>query len=439
MASIKFYPHLKQGESRIYIRLTLKRGQDFRLSTGLTIKEAKTWDYNKNIPKRNSDDNKKLSNSLKDLESHLDSKLYDLERDKTKSLHDVTSKWVKNAILDFFNETIQESNDLLVPYAYDYANALNGKTFQRNGRRKKYTENTISKYLNFAKQLDNFQSFRRSTFKINDVDDHFVELFLDYLTEEKNLAINTKGRYIKRLKSIIADAEIHGHKTNPKYKLIKGFEDETVVTFLTLDELETIIETTVKDNKLQIAKDWLVIGCFTGQRISDLFRMNQDMIIKYEGRKYISFSQFKTGKKVMVPIHYHVQDILDKYKGNFPPNLYENEKSNRTQLSGLMKTVCRVAGIKAEVKGRYNGVIGIYPKYKLIQNHTCRRSFASNFYGKEGWTTPMIMEITGHMTEKNFLKYIDKDEFFLSQKAAENFDAERLKRKSNTSSNLKAV
>ncbi|MBU2948046.1 tyrosine-type recombinase/integrase [Zobellia uliginosa] len=439
MASIKFYPHLKRGESKIYIRLSLKRGQDFRLSTGLTIKDAQNWNFNKNLPKPNSDDNKKLSNSLKDLESHLDTKLYDVERDKMISLNDITSRWVKKEMLDFFNETVEEVNDLLIPYAYSYAEGLKSKTFQRNGRRKNYTDNTISKYLNFAKQLENFQSHRRISFKIKDVDDNFVEQFLEYLTEEKNLAVNTKGRYIKRLKSIIADAEINGQKTNPKYKTIKGFEDETVVTFLTLDELDTIIETTMNDSQLEIAKDWLIIGCFTGQRISDLFRMNKNMITNYERRKYISFSQFKTGKKVMIPIHYHVQDIIDKYKGNFPPNLYKNEKSNRTQLSGLMKTVCRNAGIKDNVKGRYNGVIGIYPKYKLIQNHTCRRSFASNFYGKEGWTTPMIMEITGHMTEKNFLKYIDKDQFFLSQKAAENFDAERMKRKSSISGNLKAV
>ena len=31
------------------------------------------------------------------------------------------------------------------------------------------------------------------------------------------------------------------------------------------------------------------------------------------------------------------------------------------------------------------------------------------------------MEITGHSTEKNFYKYVDKDNFTLSEKAALNF------------------
>ncbi|MCG8729571.1 hypothetical protein, partial [Tenacibaculum finnmarkense] len=37
-------------------------------------------------------------------------------------------------------------------------------------------------------------------------------------------------------------------------------------------------------------------------------------------------------------------------------------------------------------------------------SHTCRRSFATNLYGKIDNST--IMGITGHKTEKEFLKYI---------------------------------
>jgi integrase len=206
-----------------------------------------------------------------------------------------------------------------------------------------------------------------------------------------------------------------------KYRLIKGFEDETIVTFLTFSEIEDIIKTKMPNGRLEIVKDWLIIGCFTAQRISDMFRMNTSMLIEEKNVKYIALKQFKTGKNVRIPIHYHVETILEKYNNCFPPNFSDNEQSNRSMLSTLMKEVCKLSGITANVKGRFNGKKGIYPKYQLIQNHSLRRSFASNFYGMEGWTTPMIMEITGHLTEKNFLKYIDKDDFYLSEKAAENF------------------
>jgi integrase len=47
---------------------------------------------------------------------------------------------------------------------------------------------------------------------------------------------------------------------------------------------------------------------------------------------------------------------------------------------------------------------GKYPKYELVSSHVCRRSFATNLYGKIDTLT--IMKITGHKTEKQFLEYI---------------------------------
>lgn len=42
--------------------------------------------------------------------------------------------------------------------------------------------------------------------------------------------------------------------------------------------------------------------------------------------------------------------------------------------------------------------------YKLVSSHICRRSFASNLYGE--LPNMVIMAITGHQTEAQFLKYI---------------------------------
>ncbi|WP_343643998.1 hypothetical protein [Chryseobacterium sp.] len=40
-----------------------------------------------------------------------------------------------------------------------------------------------------------------------------------------------------------------------------------------------------------------------------------------------------------------------------------------------------------------------------MSSHIGRRSFATNFYGKI--PTPLLMEATGHSTEKMFLQYIN--------------------------------
>ena len=45
------------------------------------------------------------------------------------------------------------------------------------------------------------------------------------------------------------------------------------------------------------------------------------------------------------------------------------------------------------------------PKHELVTTHTARRSFATNQY-LAGFPTISIMNITGHRTEKAFMKYI---------------------------------
>ncbi|MFH4963658.1 tyrosine-type recombinase/integrase [Gaetbulibacter sp. M235] len=422
MATIKFYPYQKKGKSKIYVRITIKRGYDFRLSTPLSIQESSKWDAKSGYPKKTNDQNKLLFKELIDLENYIDQILSEIEHSKTETTNDVSSKWLRKLILDYFNESPISDSDLLIPFAKSYAQTLYHKSYIRNGIRIKYSKNTINKYLNFVKVLENYQNHLKVPIRINTVNDQFANSFLNYLMDVQKRSINTRGRYVKRLKTIIKEAELAGLKVDIKYKHIKGFEDETVVTFLTFQEIDQIIKTKMPNERLERAKDWLIIGCFTAQRISDLFRMNEKMITEYNGHIFISLKQFKTKKNVLIPVHYKVVSILKKYENMFPPNFSDNEQSNRSILSSLMKKVCEESGVNEKVRGRFNGKIGIYPKYKLIQNHTCRRSFASNFYGLEGWTTPMIMEITGHVTEKNFLKYIDKDNCYLSIKAAENFE-----------------
>lgn len=43
-------------------------------------------------------------------------------------------------------------------------------------------------------------------------------------------------------------------------------------------------------------------------------------------------------------------------------------------------------------------------KYELICAHDLRRSFATNYFSKV--ETPILMQITGHSKESNFLKYV---------------------------------
>ena len=65
-------------------------------------------------------------------------------------------------------------------------------------------------------------------------------------------------------------------------------------------------------------------------------------------------------------------------------------------------------------------VEGKYEKWKLITSHVCRRSFATNQYGI--LPTPLIMQITGHSTEKMFLNYIGKNSYDYAKQIAQFYE-----------------
>lgn len=80
------------------------------------------------------------------------------------------------------------------------------------------------------------------------------------------------------------------------------------------------------------------------------------------------------------------------------------EEAGRTEMTEGAK----LTDIKVQEDGKkkkiHRKIFGKYPKHELVSSHICRRSFATNLYGKIDTLT--IMKITGHQTEKQFLNYI---------------------------------
>ncbi|MDR0796450.1 MAG: tyrosine-type recombinase/integrase [Tannerella sp.] len=86
------------------------------------------------------------------------------------------------------------------------------------------------------------------------------------------------------------------------------------------------------------------------------------------------------------------------------PDVISNQRFNE-----YIKEVCKIAGItsKETITRTVGGkvVTESFEKWEHVTSHTGRRCFATNMY-KRGLPTLAIMSITGHKTEKSFLKYI---------------------------------
>ncbi|KFF75988.1 hypothetical protein HX13_01130 [Chryseobacterium sp. P1-3] len=74
------------------------------------------------------------------------------------------------------------------------------------------------------------------------------------------------------------DARKNGHEISYQIDDVKGFTVSTPINPLSFAEINKIKNTEFSDEKYNITRDWFVIGCYVGQRASDLFRMTTKMI-----------------------------------------------------------------------------------------------------------------------------------------------------------------
>ncbi|MDC1400433.1 tyrosine-type recombinase/integrase [Polaribacter sp.] len=148
--------------------------------------------------------------------------------------------------------------------------------------------------------------------------------------------------------------------------------------------------------------NWLLIGLCIGQRVSDLLKLSPDNLRKASTGLYIDILQQKTKKAVTVGVADPL--VIKPLENKFP------RKVSQVVFNKQIKTLCKMAGIDGLVSGFKNNPktrrkeIVNAPKYEFVTSHIMRRSFASNYYGKI--EMPLLMNITGHSKESNFLSYI---------------------------------
>lgn len=85
------------------------------------------------------------------------------------------------------------------------------------------------------------------------------------------------GRYIRFLKTICVDAK-GKFEVHPELDQIKGFSEKVAKIFFSFNELGLIENTRYEREALGNAKDWLIIGYYIGQRVSDLLRLSNENI-----------------------------------------------------------------------------------------------------------------------------------------------------------------
>lgn len=328
----------------------------------------------------------------------------------------LTSEWLEDAIDRQLhpNRYIDQDNapqpQTLLTHVADFIS-------KAHDRKKKKTNETISPitikgYVANQNRLIAFAKFRgKEDFMLSEIDKQFYNDYVDFLTNRKRVlkrvhgvevnevrqyAKNTVGEAIKALKTMISDVK----GLDIEMKDLYVFSEDVDNVYLNEAELQMLKDYDfTNEPHLDKVRDWFLLLAWTGSRFSDLQKIDLANI----KNNFITYRQQKTKTAVTIPVHPVVNDILKKYNYQMPRTI-TNQKFN-----DYIKDACKMAKIDSvESFTRTVGgkpVTETKPKFDLVSSHTCRRSFCTNMY-KRGLDTLMIMSISGHKTEKSFLKYI---------------------------------
>jgi integrase len=260
---------------------------------------------------------------------------------------------------------------------------------------------TIIQYNYSFNLLKAYEKHAITKLKFKDIDMNFYSNIMQYCIKKRTLSTNTISKIIKNVKVWMGSAYEEGLHTNTTYasrKFKKPTEDAETI-YLSEDELLKIRYTTLPSQALENVRDIFLLACYTGVRSQDYQKLNNLNLIQ---GNMLKVRTEKTDEEVIIPLHPVAESILEKYNGR--PRIISNQKFNT-----YIKDVCKLAGIVEDttltrtVGGKR--IATTKPKYECVSSHTARRSFATNAY-KAGVPTLAIMAITGHRTEKVFLKYV---------------------------------
>lgn len=402
MGEIKYFLNKSKGtkESRPIMISYHFNGQRLFYYTGKKVDEDH-FDKDKKLPVTGGEDRLAINVHIKTIRDTIGA----IENKAKAGGEPVTSEMLRNGLNDTIKARPQKEVEIITLKKYFdiYLAEMPTKINLRTGR--KLSKTMPQKYKNLKDTFIEFCKYENKDYDFDDIDSTFYNKFVTYLTNQKKYSVNTYGRAIKFFKTILYDAANKGINKNFAFiKSMQGVTEQADSVYLSENELTTIYELNLSDSPhLDRVRDMFLIGCWTGLRFSDFSEIKADDV--RENR--IRVLTVKTKQRVTIPANPVVKSILLKYNYELPKaisnqrfNDYIKDVVEKAEINELyVKRITKQGEVKKISK----------KKFEFVGTHTARRSFATNMFLR-GVPATIIMGITGHATEKEFLKYIKVDE-----------------------------
>lgn len=413
MASVNFY--LKEPKSIRETPIILQykyKGQKLKYYIGQSILPGK-WDTKKQRVRNTSTTTKTGDVLINDLINGLAAKVEEIY----KSSMSAPSPLEFKNILDIWrnkkgSDSKSERNDLDLYGLID--KFINNEILNKGKER---SRNTIKSYKTVKGHLLAFQKNTGYEVGFETINLSFYFSYIKYLTDKLKLAKNSIGRDIKDIKTFMrmaVDMELTENLQFEK-RHFSVLREETSAVYLKESELVNLYQFDLSGKpRLEHVRDLFVFGSFVGLRFSDFSDVRPENIQQIDKELFLRIKTKKMGNRVTIPCNPIVHDIFKKY--NHMPNKLPRAISNQ-KFNEYIKEICKLAGFTEKGRLETNQELELW---QCISSHTARRSFATNLYN-EGFPILDIMKITGHKTEKAFLKYIKfSDEDAAKKLAAHN-------------------
>lgn len=236
-----------------------------------------------------------------------------------------------------------------------------------------------------------------------DLTHRFFADFKKWLHERKAHGINTAGKVLRRVKQFARASHERRYHNVTEFLTIRTESAKPTKIALTFEELEALYRLDLTDSpRLERVRDLFLIGAYTGLRFSDFSRIRPEHVEETPKGKILNITTQKTGQPVSIPLFDIPETLLRKYDFAAP-------KMSNQKMNDYLKEVAKLAGMTGKVivsntaGGKRSEVV--LEKWEMLTTHVARRSFATNFY-RDGVQAIVLMQITGHTTERQFMQYI---------------------------------
>lgn len=441
----------KYGDGKqVMLSVRIKsKGKDNAVALGISV-DALRWQLIDQTVKQAREASKRGATIF--IDDALTSKLWNLikeltVREKAGTLTDKITSDTIRAILhqeevteisrakERKQEAVKSSNATLTQFMEQFINeCASGQRLKRKST-KRMSQSTINNYKCCLSNVRKYEHDRKRTIVWDDITlDLYDDLTRWFL--ERNSRPNTIASFHNCLKCMLyAARDLHlttrddfiSHKWSIDYEQVDNIyiPESRLKEYAVLDlndadeltrrltryakdkeELDTLLPSIQREHfrkRLAESRDIFLLGCLTGQRVSDYSRISGDMVETIIGeRPFLHLVQNKTGKDVYVPYSPTIQEIVSRYPDGLP-KVGQREFNQRIKIVGLLCGWIESAGLN-ERRGLLQ-----YPSQKrfcdAIMTHTARRTFATNAY-KNNVPLSAIMAVTGHSSEEMLKRYL---------------------------------